>query len=46
LLNNGAGIYTLASNNFGIGNARINGFGLAGELNNDGVVDLVSGAAD
>jgi gliding motility-associated-like protein len=42
---NSNGLYTQATGtNYNIG--RINGFGVLGEFNNDGKIDIVSGAAD
>ena len=44
-LNNGKGSFSLL-NNSGYTLGRINGFGMLGELNNDGKLDIISGAAD
>jgi len=43
--NNGNSSFTLF-NNSGYNVGRINGFGICGELNNDGKIDIISGASD
>jgi gliding motility-associated-like protein len=45
-LNDGAGGFSAVSDNLGIVGGRINGMTIPGEFNNDGKVDMVSGAAD
>jgi hypothetical protein len=45
-INDGSGIFTAVSGNLGVIGGRTNAMTGAAELNNDGRVDLVSGAAD
>ncbi len=46
LLNDGLGHFSSVPDNLGITQGRINAFGLPGDFNNDGLIDIVSGAAD